>query len=110
MKAGETNRFDISVMVAPKDKFTPHGGTLSFADGLKKLQICADNGLIGGFSHSACYVEEDKFVLRLFKNNADGRKAKISCGNISREFAFGKYEAKTVIFDGKDFKGKELWV
>ena len=45
-----------------------------------------------------------------FNNNADGRKAKISCGNISREFAFGKYEAKTVIFDGKDFKGKELWV
>lgn len=45
-----------------------------------------------------------------FNNNADGRRAKISCGNISREFAFGKYEAKTVIFDGKDFKGKELWV
>ncbi len=61
-------------------------------------------------SLSACYFEAGEYVLRLFNNNPDGRKAKISCGNASREFGFGKYEAKTVVFDGKEFKEKDLWI
>ncbi len=61
-------------------------------------------------SLSACYFEAGEYVLRLFNNNSDGRKAKIACKNASAEFSFGNYEVKTVVFDGKNFKEKELWI
>ena len=79
----------------------PHG------NGETPIKFVLDNKSV---SLSACYFEKDEYVLRLFNNNADCRKAKISCGDVTKEFNFGKYEAKTVVFDGKKFKGKELWI
>lgn len=79
----------------------PHG------KGATPLKFEIDNKDV---SLSACYFEKGEYVLRLFNNNQCSRKAEISCGGASKEFDFGKYEVKTIVFDGENFKEKELWV
>ena len=79
----------------------PHG------KGLTPLKFAIDDKSV---SLSTCYFEAGEYVLRLFNNNPDSRKAKISCADASEEFVFGKYEVKTVVFDGKTFIERKLWV
>ncbi len=79
----------------------PHG------KGETPLKFAIDDKSV---SLSTCYFEAGEYVLRLFNNNPDSRKAKISCADASEEFVFGKYEVKTVVFDGKTFIERKLWV
>lgn len=79
----------------------PHG------KGETPLKFAIDDKSV---SLSTCYFEAGEYVLRLFNNNPDSRKAKISCADASEEFVFGKYEVKSVVFDGKTFIERKLWV
>ena len=58
---------------------------------------------------SACYYDSGEYVLRLFNNNPSENSATVSCGVVSAKFRFGKYEVKTVVFNGKTFAEKSLW-
>ena len=61
-------------------------------------------------SLSACYYEQGKTVLRLFNNNENDNSCVIEFGRAKAEFAFGKYEVKTIVLDEKVFKEKETWL
>lgn len=57
---------------------------------------------------SSCRVIGGIYELRLF-NGSDGENpCEISCGEIKKSFSFGKYEVKTVVFDGCDFTEKQI--
>lgn len=57
---------------------------------------------------SSCRVIGGIYELRLF-NGTDGENlCEISCGEIKKSFSFGKYEVKTVVFDGCDFTEKQI--
>ena len=61
-------------------------------------------------SLSACYYEDGEYVLRLFNNNAAAETVRIGCGGVTAEWSFGKYEVKTVLFNGKRFEEKKIWL
>ena len=61
-------------------------------------------------SLSACYYEGGKYVLRLFNNNAKAHETTVKCGAATGKFTFGKYEVKTVEFDGNAFTEKDIWL
>lgn len=61
-------------------------------------------------SLSACRAVGESYELRLFNNSAYPINCEIACGNVKASFLFGKYEVKTVIFDGKIFKESSVWI
>lgn len=61
-------------------------------------------------SLTACYYENEKYVLRLINNNTDEVTADIACARANATLCFGKYEVKTLLFDGERFVEKEIWL
>ncbi|MDD6995765.1 MAG: glycoside hydrolase family 38 C-terminal domain-containing protein [Candidatus Borkfalkiaceae bacterium] len=93
----------VQEFVTKKDglNYFPHGDTKE----RKKFEI--SNRAI---SLSACYYEDGEYVLRLFNNNSVAETARIGCGGVTAEWSFGKYEVKTVLFNGKRFEEKKVWL
>lgn len=89
--------------VAKRDglNYFPHGEETP----LKKFRI-SDKAI----SLSACYYEDGEYVLRLFNDNPDTQTVSLDCGGVTTELQFGKYEVKTVLFDGKRFEEKQVWL
>ena len=57
----------------------------------------------------AFYKEKDSYTLR-FVNNTDGDESTtLTIGDKNYTLNFGKYEAKTYVFDGKRLTEKEIW-
>ena len=81
--------------------YFPHGEETP----LKKFRI-SDKAI----SLSACYYEDGEYVLRLFNDNPDTQTVSLDCGGVTTELQFGKYEVKTVLFDGKRFEEKQVWL
>ena len=55
------------------------------------------------------YKEKDSYTLR-FVNNSDGNESTtLTIGGKKYALNFGKYEAKTYIFDGNTLTEKEIW-
>lgn len=81
--------------------YFPHGQKQE----VKKFEI--SNKAI---SLSACYYEDGEYLLRLFNNNATSQTARIGCGEATAEWKFGKYEVKTLLFNGKRFEEKKIWL
>ena len=46
-------------------------------------------------------VERDGYVLRLMNNYSAGCEASVECCGAKIDLNFGKYEVKTVLYDGK---------
>ena len=61
-------------------------------------------------SLSSCRVSGKSYELRLFNNSDCPANCEIACGNVKTGFSFGKYEVKTVLFDGSIFKEKSVWL
>ncbi|MBQ3356191.1 MAG: hypothetical protein IJG45_03665 [Oscillospiraceae bacterium] len=82
--------------------FFPHGSGAIAKDTLR-----VDNPAV---SLAAFYQTEDGYTLRLCNNNEVEVVAAVSLCGKETTLRFGKYETKTVVFDGKVFKEKLLWV
>jgi hypothetical protein len=81
--------------------FFPHGKDMD-----KTNVINLDNEAI---SLVAFYKENDGYVLRFVNNNENAETVTITLMGQSYSLSFGKYEAKTHIYDGKSLTEKEIW-
>lgn len=82
--------------------FFPHG-----SGSTAKPVLCIQNEAI---SLSAFYKTEDGYVLRLVNNNCISAETDIIlCGKAYR-MTFGKFEAKTAVYDGFTLTEREIWV
>ena len=81
--------------------FFPHG------QGMDKTNVLKlDNTAI---SLVAFYKEKDAYVLRFVNNNENAETVSVCLMGKNYPVTFGKYEAKTFIFDGNAFTEKEIW-
>lgn len=81
--------------------FFPHGKGRDAAN-----VISLDNNAV---SLVAFYQEKGAYVLRFINNNAGEETVEISLQGKKYSVKFGKYEVKTFIFDGANFKEKDTW-
>ena len=57
----------------------------------------------------AFYKESDGYTLRFVNNNQNRENVCVTVMGQKFNLAFGKYEAKTYIYDGKSLVEKEIW-
>lgn len=81
--------------------FFPHGTAM---DCTKTLTL--DNEAV---SLVAFYKEKDAYVLRFVNNNDHSENVCVTVMGKEYALTFGKYEAKTYIFDGNTLTEKEIW-
>ena len=60
-------------------------------------------------SLAAFYQEKGKYILRLVNNNDSEQTTKLVLQGKTFNAAFGKYEVKTFVYDGKSLIEKEIW-
>ena len=60
-------------------------------------------------SLAAFYQEKGKYILRLVNNNDSAQTTKLVLQGKTFNAAFGKYEVKTFVYDGKSLIEKEIW-
>ena len=82
--------------------FFPHGGGVTAKDALT-----IENPAI---SLAAFYQTETGFTLRLLNNNETETDVCVALCGKTASLHFGKFEAKTVVFDGETFTETPLWV
>ena len=81
--------------------FFPHG------KGMDKTNVIKlDNEAV---SLVAFYKENGGYVLRFVNNNENVETITVTLMGQSYSLRFGKYEAKTYIYDGKSLTEKEIW-
>ena len=81
--------------------FFPHG------QGMDKTNVLRlDNEAV---SLVAFYMERDSYVLRFVNNTESRENVCVTVMGQKFNLAFGKYEAKTYIYDGKSLLEKEIW-
>lgn len=61
-------------------------------------------------SLSAFYQTKEGYILRILNNNPKPYTGKLTLCGIKENLSFGKYEAKTFLYDGTKLVEKELWV
>lgn len=61
-------------------------------------------------SLSALYIDGGKTIARLFNNSAEEHTTEVNFGGARKSLNFGKYEVKTIEFDGKGIVEKEIWL
>jgi hypothetical protein len=81
--------------------FFPHGKGMD-----KRTVIRLDNEAV---SLVAFYKENDGYTLRFVNNNENSENVCVTVMGQKFNLAFGKYEAKTYIYDGESLTEKEIW-
>ncbi len=61
-------------------------------------------------SLSAFYQAEQGYILRLVNNNAEANQTNLTLCGQNHQLSFGKYEVKTLVYDGSTLTEKEYWV
>ncbi len=46
-------------------------------------------------------MQKSGYIIRLFNNSEREHETSLRCGNAERKYSFGKFEVKTVLYDGK---------
>ncbi len=72
---------------------------------LKSLVIANKNIVLVSMKKS---VEEDGYILRLFNNSENSTRTIITLNNVKADLSFGKFEVKTVIYNGNFTEHREL--
>lgn len=72
---------------------------------LKSLVIANKNIVLVSMKKS---VEEDGYILRLFNNSENFTRTIITLNNAKADLSFGKFEVKTVIYNGDFTEHREL--
>ena len=81
--------------------FFPHGNGYE-----SKSVVDIDNTAISLVSF---YKEKDSYTLRFVNNTENKEAVNVTIGGKKYALTFGKYEAKTYIFDGAALTEKEIW-
>ena len=81
--------------------FFPHGGGR-----VASSAVFIDNKAV---SLVACYQEKGVYVLRMVNNNETPTQATVTVNGKAFCVTFGKYDAKTYLFDGEQLTEKEIW-
>ena len=78
----------------------------SLSSHLKISVLTVENEAV---SLAAFYQEKGKYILRLVNNNDSAQTTKLVLQGKTFNAAFGKYEVKTFVYDGKSLIEKEIW-
>ena len=81
--------------------YFPHGNGY-----VKENTVKVDTNAI---SLVAMYKEKEYYILRFVNNSEEVVNCNLSIFNQSYALTFGKYEAKTYVYDGKGLVEKEIW-
>ena len=82
--------------------FFPHGEGKAAANVLS-----LDNAAV---ALVAFYKDKTGYVLRLVNNGENAQKVTVKLMGKEYPLSFGKYEAKTYVFDGEKLVEKPIWV
>ena len=88
-KANEFNRKPYAVNVFP----------LGETDAENKFDVCVSNKNISLVTMKKA-DKKDGYILRLINNYKDSQETDLTVGNATKHFVFGKYEVKTLFYDG----------